>query len=135
MPTMNQRIAGARKRPKNKSQAAALRGAPFRCGVVIYVKVISPKKPNSANRCICRVRLTTGKEVNCYIPGERNTIKEHSTVLVRGGKVKDLPGVKYHIVRGSHDADSAIGPSWTNDKKRNVSRSKYGVKKPKNNES
>jgi len=131
MPTSNQKLKGARKRPKNKSKSAALEGAPFRCGVVLYVKVISPKKPNSANRCICRVKLTTGREVNCYIGGERNNIKEHSTVLVRGGKVKDLPGVKYHIVRGSHDADPAIGPSWTNDKKRNVSRSKYGVKKSK----
>jgi small subunit ribosomal protein S12 len=130
MPTINQKINGARKKRIHKSQSAALQGAPFRCGVVVYVKVISPKKPNSANRCICRVRLTTGKEVNCYIPGERNSIKEHSVVLVRGGKVKDLPGVKYHIVRGSHDADAAIGPSWTNDKKRTRSRSKYGVKKP-----
>jgi len=131
MPTVNQKLRGARKVRKVKSKSAALKGAPFLRGTVLYVKVISPKKPNSANRCICRVRLTTGKEVNCYIPGERNTIKEHCTVLVRGGKVKDLPGVHYHIVRGTLDADSAFGPSPTNGARRNVSRSKYGVKKPK----
>jgi small subunit ribosomal protein S12 len=133
MPTVNQRIAGARKKRKVKSKSAALMGAPFLRGTVLYVKVISPKKPNSANRCICRVRLTTGKEVNAYIPGERNTIKEHSTVLIRGGKVKDLPGVKYHVVRGTLDADAARGPTNTSEVAvyRNVSRSKYGVKKPK----
>lgn len=131
MPTVNQKINGARKARKVKTKAPALKGAPFKRGTVVYVKVISPKKPNSANRCICRVRLTTGQEVNAYIPGERNDIKEHSTVLIRGGKVKDLPGVRYHVVRGVLDASAAIGPSHTNEKKRNVSRSKYGVKKPK----
>jgi small subunit ribosomal protein S12 len=133
MPTTNQKVNGARAPRKVKSKAPALKGAPFKNGVVIYVKVISPKKPNSANRCICRVRLTTGQEVTAYIPGERNTIKEHSVVLIRGGKVKDLPGVRYHVVRGTRDADGASGPSNTNQARRNVSRSKYGVKKPKTN--
>lgn len=131
MPTINQLHNGSRKTRKRKTKAPALKGAPFKNGTVIYIKVINPKKPNSANRCIARVRLTTGQEVTCYVPGERNNIKEHSTVLVRGGRVKDLPGVRYHIVRGTRDADGAAGPSWTNDKRRNVSRSKYGVKRLK----
>lgn len=131
MPTINQIRRGARKTPKKKTKAPALKGAPFKNGTVIYIKVISPKKPNSANRCIARVRLTTGLEVTAYVPGERNDLKEHSWVLVRGGRVKDLPGVRYHIVRGHGDCSGAAGPSNTNNARRNQSRSKYGVKRPK----
>jgi small subunit ribosomal protein S12 len=91
----------------------------------------TPKKPNSALRKVAKVRLTNGQEVIAYIPGEGHNLQEHSIVLVRGGRVKDLPGVRYHIVRGTLDALGAAGPSNTNKLTRNVSRSKYGVKKPK----
>jgi len=133
MPTINQMISGARKARKTKTKAPALQGAPFRNGTVTRIYVVSPKKPNSANRCVCRVRLTNGIEVTAYVPGERNTLKEHSTVLIRGGRVKDLPGVRYHIVRGTRDCDGAAGPTNTSnaDVRRNQSRSKYGVKRPK----
>ncbi len=130
MPTVQQKINGARKKRKTKTKAPALKGAPFKNGTVTRIYIVNPKKPNSANRCVCRVRLTNGTEVTAYVPGERNNLKEHATVLIRGGRVKDLPGVRYHIVRGTRDADGAAGPSPTNDKRRNVSRSKYGVKKP-----
>ena len=133
MPTKNQLHKGARKVRKVKTKAPALKGAPFKNGVVTKVYVVAPKKPNSANRCCCRVRLTNGEHVTAYIPGERNTLKEHSVVLIRGGRVKDLPGVRYHVVRGTRDADGAAGPTNTSDRQvfRNVSRSKYGVKKRK----
>ena len=130
MPTVQQKIKGARKPRKRKTKAPALKGAPFKNGTVTRIYIVNPKKPNSANRCVCRVRLTTGQEITAYVPGERNNHKEHATVLIRGGRVKDLPGVRYHVVRGTRDADGAAGPSPTNDKRRNVSRSKYGVKKP-----
>jgi small subunit ribosomal protein S12 len=131
MPTVNQMINGARKARKVKNKAPALKGAPFKRGTITRIYVVSPKKPNSANRCVARIRLTNGLEVTAYVPGERNTLKEHSCVLIRGGRVKDLPGVRYHIVRGMLDADGAAGPSPTNNMRRNVSRSKYGVKRPK----
>jgi small subunit ribosomal protein S12 len=131
MPTINQMIQGARKKRKKKTKAPALKGAPFKNGTITRVYVVSPKKPNSANRCVARVRLTNGVEVTAYVPGEKNTLKEHSCVLIRGGRVKDLPGVRYHIVRGTRDADGAAGPSNTNSKRRARSRSKYGVKKLK----
>jgi small subunit ribosomal protein S12 len=91
----------------------------------------TPKKPNSALRKVARVRLTSGLEVTAYIPGEGHNLQEHSIVLVRGGRVKDLPGVRYHVVRGALDASGAAGPSPTNKSTRNRSRSKYGVKRPK----
>lgn len=131
MPTINQLINRARQTKKKKNKAPALKGAPFKNGAVTRIYVVSPKKPNSANRCVCRVRLTNGVEVTAYVPGERNNLKEHACVLIRGGRVKDLPGVRYHIVRGTRDADGAAGPSPTNNARRNVSRSKYGVKKQK----
>lgn len=130
MPTLNQISNGSRRKVANKAKAPAFNGAPFKAGVVSRVYIISPKKPNSANRCVCRVRLTNGQIVTAYVPGERNELKEHSHVLVRGGRVKDLPGVRYHIVRGALDANGAKGPSSTNEKTRNQSRSKYGVKRP-----
>ena len=132
MSTVNQLRKGARKARKVKTKAPALLGAPFRSGTVTKVYIVNPKKPNSANRCVCRVRLSNGKEVTAYVPGEKNTLKEHSHVLVRGGRVKDLPGVRYHLVRGTLDCDGASGPTNTSDQPvyRNVSRSKYGVKRP-----
>jgi small subunit ribosomal protein S12 len=131
MPTLNQLVRGVRAAKKKKNKAPALMGAPFKNGVVTRIYVVSPKKPNSANRCVARVRLTNGIEVTAYVPGERNNLKEHAVVLIRGGRVKDLPGVRYHIVRGTRDADGAAGPSPTNNLRRNVSRSKYGVKRAK----
>jgi len=104
-------------------------GCAQRRGVCLAVKTQTPKKPNSALRKVARVRLTTGYEVTAYIPGEGHNLQEHSVVLVRGGRVKDLPGVRYHIVRGTLDSLGAAGPSNTNKLSRNVSRSKYGVKK------
>jgi small subunit ribosomal protein S12 len=97
--------------------------------VCLAVKTQTPKKPNSALRKVARVRLTSGYEVTAYIPGEGHNLQEHSVVLVRGGRVKDLPGVRYHIVRGTLDSLGAIGPSNTNKKERTIGRSKYGVKK------
>lgn len=95
------------------------------------VYTTTPKKPNSALRKVCRVRLTNGIEVTSYIPGEGHNLQEHSVVLIRGGRVKDLPGVRYHVVRGTLDAAGASGPSSTNKANRNCKRSKYGVKRPK----
>lgn len=131
MATINQLRKGARKAARRKNKVPALKGAPVKSGTVTRVWVMTPKKPNSAKRVVCRVRLTTGVEITAYVPGEKNNLKEHATVLVRGGRVKDLPGVRYHIVRGVKDCDAAKGPSQSNEKFRNQSRSKYGVKKPK----
>ena len=123
MPTINQLVRLGRKRIKKKSAAPALKGNPFKRGVCLIVRTVSPKKPNSALRKIARVRLTNGMEVTAYIPGIGHNLQEHSVVMIRGGRVKDLPGVRYHIVRGTLDT------SGTKDRK--SSRSKYGTKKPK----
>jgi len=123
MPTINQLLRLGRSRQKKKSKSPALRSCPQRRGVCIQVRTMTPKKPNSALRKIARVRLTTGIEVTSYIPGEGHNLQEHSIVLVRGGRVKDLPGVRYHIVRGTLDT------AGVTDRKK--SRSKYGTKMPK----
>jgi small subunit ribosomal protein S12 len=122
MPTINQLVRKGRKPPKNKSKSPALANSPQKRGVCLAVKTMTPKKPNSALRKVARVRLTTGQEVTAYIPGEGHNLQEHSVVLVRGGRVKDLPGVRYHIVRGALDALGVEG--------RKQGRSKYGVKRP-----
>jgi len=126
MPTVNQLIRKKRKAKKKKSKSTALQKNPFKKGVCLYVKTMTPKKPNSALRKIAKVRLSNGKEVIAYIPGIGHNLQEHSIVLVRGGRVRDLPGVKYHIVRGSFDTGGVEG--------RKKSRSKYGAKKPKEGE-
>ena len=131
MPTINQLVRKGRRKVVVKTKSPALKGAPQRRGVCVQVMTRTPKKPNSALRKVAKVRLTNGQEVIAYIPGEGHNLQEHSIVLVRGGRVKDLPGVRYHIVRGTLDALGAAGPSTTNKLTRNVSRSKYGVKKPK----
>jgi small subunit ribosomal protein S12 len=131
MPTINQLVRKGRTAMKNKTKAPALADCPQRRGVCVQVMTRTPKKPNSALRKVAKVRLTNGQEVIAYIMGEGHNLQEHSIVLVRGGRVKDLPGVRYHIVRGTLDALGAVGPSNTNKLPRNVSRSKYGVKKPK----
>ena len=123
MPTINQLVRKGRKKARKKVKAPALVGCPQRRGVCLQVKTMTPKKPNSALRKVARVRLTSGFEVNAYIPGEGHNLQEHSVVLVRGGKVSDLPGVRYHIVRGTLDSLGVDG--------RKQSRSKYGVKQPK----
>ena len=123
MPTISQLIRLGRISKKKKSKSPALKGCPQRRGVCLQVRTMTPKKPNSALRKIARVRLTTGIEVTAYIPGEGHNLQEHSIVLVRGGRVKDLPGVRYHIVRGTLDA------AGVNARRRG--RSKYGAKKPK----
>ena len=123
MPTINQLVRSARKRVKKKTKTPALKGAPQKRGVCTRVYTTTPKKPNSALRKVARVRLTTGIEVTAYIPGVGHNLQEHSVVLVRGGRVKDLPGVRYHIVRGTLDAVGVAG--------RKRSRSKYGAKRPK----
>ncbi|MDD5116917.1 MAG: 30S ribosomal protein S12 [Candidatus Omnitrophica bacterium] len=123
MPTIAQLIRHGRVSKKKKSKSPALKACPQRRGVCLQVRTMTPKKPNSALRKIARVRLTTGIEVTAYIPGEGHNLQEHSIVLVRGGRVKDLPGVRYHIVRGTLDA------SGVNARRR--SRSKYGAKRPK----
>jgi len=123
MPTVNQLVRKGRRAPKEKTKTPALGGAPQKRGVCTRVFTHTPKKPNSALRKVARVRLTNGFEVTAYIPGEGHNLQEHSIVLIRGGRVKDLPGVRYHIVRGSLDASGVNG--------RNKSRSKYGTKKPK----
>jgi small subunit ribosomal protein S12 len=123
MPTISQLIRIARKSKNKKSKSPALKGCPQRRGVCLQVRTMTPKKPNSALRKIARVRLTTGIEVTAYIPGEGHNLQEHSIVLVRGGRVKDLPGVRYHIVRGTLDA------AGVNARRRG--RSKYGAKRPK----
>lgn len=131
MPTINQLVRKGRQKLTAKSKSPALKGAPQRRGVCVQVMTRTPKKPNSALRKVAKVRLTNGQEVIAYIPGEGHNLQEHSIVLVRGGRVKDLPGVRYHIVRGTLDSLGAVGPSNSNKLNRMVSRSKYGVKKPK----
>ncbi len=139
MPTINQLVRKNRKpKPKKSKSPTLLRGfnslknkptfypSPFKRGVCVKVSTTTPKKPNSALRKIARVRLTNGQEVTAYIPGEGHNLQEHSVVLIRGGRVKDLPGVRYHIVRGVLDAAGVEG--------RKQERSKYGVKKPKDNQ-
>jgi len=131
MPTINQLVRKGRKPIKKKTKSPALQDCPQRRGVCVQVMTRTPRKPNSALRKVAKVRLTNGQEVIAYIMGEGHNLQEHSIVLVRGGRVKDLPGVRYHIVRGALDTLGAVGPSNTNKVNRNVSRSKYGVKKPK----
>ena len=121
MPTTNQLVRKGRRAPHFKSKSPALEGCPQRRGVCLDVKTMTPKKPNSALRKIARVRLTTGHEVTAYIPGVGHNLQEHSVVLVRGGRVKDLPGVRYHIIRGTLDSLGVDG--------RKRSRSKYGAKR------
>jgi small subunit ribosomal protein S12 len=123
LPTINQLVRKGRKVVKKKTKAPALQSCPQKRGVCTRVYTSSPKKPNSALRKVARVRLTNGIEVTSYIPGEGHNLQEHSLVLVRGGRVKDLPGVRYHIVRGTLDASGVDG--------RMQSRSKYGTRKPK----
>ena len=123
MPTINQLVRKGRKRIKKKTNTPALKGAPQKRGVCTRVYTSTPKKPNSALRKVARVRLTNGIEVTAYIPGIGHNLQEHSVVLVRGGRVKDLPGVRYHIVRGTLDTLGVEG--------RKKGRSKYGSKKPK----
>nr|YP_008578518.1 ribosomal protein S12 [Asclepias nivea]YP_008578563.1 ribosomal protein S12 [Asclepias nivea]YP_008578603.1 ribosomal protein S12 [Asclepias syriaca]YP_008578647.1 ribosomal protein S12 [Asclepias syriaca]YP_009235519.1 ribosomal protein S12 [Cynanchum wilfordii]YP_009235606.1 ribosomal protein S12 [Cynanchum auriculatum]YP_009652514.1 ribosomal protein S12 [Vincetoxicum insigne]YP_009652515.1 ribosomal protein S12 [Vincetoxicum insigne]YP_009746952.1 ribosomal protein S12 [Vincetoxicum len=125
MPTIKQLIRNTRQPIRNRTKSPALRGCPQRRGTCTRVYTITPKKPNSALRKVARVRLTSGFEITAYIPGIGHNLQEHSVVLVRGGRVKDLPGVRYHIVRGTLDA---VGV-----KDRQQGRSKYGVKKPKQN--
>ena len=123
MPTINQLVRNGRKAVQSKTSAPALMKCPQRRGVCTRVYTTTPKKPNSALRKVARVRLTNGFEVTAYIPGEGHNLQEHSIVLIRGGRVKDLPGVRYHIIRGTLDA------SGVSDRRK--SRSKYGAKKPK----
>ncbi|MFP4600462.1 MAG: 30S ribosomal protein S12 [Persicimonas sp.] len=123
MPTINQLVRKGRKKVKKKTDAPALQGSPQKRGVCTRVYTTTPKKPNSALRKVARVRLTNGIEVTSYIPGEGHNLQEHSVVLIRGGRVKDLPGVRYHIIRGTLDA---IGVQ-----ERRQGRSKYGTKKPR----
>lgn len=138
MPTINQLVRKGRTSKSKKSKSPAMqftldtlhrrktelrRGAPFKRGVCTRVFTMTPKKPNSALRKVARVRLSNGMEVNAYIPGEGHNLQEHSIVQIRGGRVKDLPGVRYHVVRGRYDTAGVEG--------RNQSRSKYGTKKPK----
>lgn len=123
MPTVNQLVRKGRKQQAAKSKSPALKKNPFKRGVCTLVRTVTPKKPNSALRKIARVRLTNQIEVTAYIPGEGHNLQEHSVVLVRGGRVKDLPGVRYHIVRGAQQT------SGVNNRKK--SRSKYGTKRPK----
>ena len=123
MPTINQLVRKGRKKKVTKTSAPALRACPQKRGVCTRVYTTTPKKPNSALRKVARVRLTNGMEVSSYIPGEGHNLQEHSVVLLRGGRVKDLPGVRYHIIRGALDA---VGVST-----RRQGRSKYGAKRPK----
>ncbi len=123
MPTINQLARNERSRKKEKSKCPALKACPQRRGVCVRVFTTTPKKPNSALRKVARVKLSSGIEVSAYIPGEGHNLQEHSVVLVRGGKVKDLPGVKYHIVRGALDTAGV--------ENRKQSRSLYGAKRPK----
>ncbi|MCX7343758.1 MAG: 30S ribosomal protein S12 [Proteobacteria bacterium] len=123
MPTINQLIRKSREPKVNRNKVPALEACPQRRGVCTRVFTTAPKKPNSALRKVARIRLTNGFEVTGYIPGEGHNLQEHSVVLIRGGRVKDLPGVRYHIVRGALDTQGVKG--------RKQSRSKYGVKRPK----
>src|SRR6478672_10912084 len=123
MPTINQLIRRERQIQKRKTASPALQGSPQKRGVCIRVYTTTPKKPNSALRKVARVRLTNGLEVTSYIPGVGHNLQEHSIVMIRGGRVKDLPGIRYHIIRGSLDTAGVTG--------RKQSRSKYGAKQPK----
>lgn len=123
MPTINQLVRQRRKKQKSRTASPALERCPQKRGVCVRVYSTTPKKPNSALRKVARVRLTNGIEVTSYIPGEGHNLQEHSVVLIRGGRVKDLPGVRYHIVRGKLDTQGVNG--------RNQGRSKYGTKRPK----
>ena len=123
MPTINQLVRKGRKKILKRSKSPVLESCPQKRGVCLQVKTMTPKKPNSALRKVARVRLSNGKEVTVYIPGEGHNLQEHSIVLVRGGRVRDLPGVRYHVIRGVLDA------SGVEDRRR--SRSKYGTKRPK----
>jgi small subunit ribosomal protein S12 len=123
LPTINQLVRQGRKQVEKKNKAPALAGSPQKRGVCTRVYTTTPKKPNSALRKVARVRLTNGIEVTAYIPGEGHNLQEHSIVLIRGGRVKDLPGVRYHIIRGTLDTSGVSD--------RMQSRSKYGAKRPK----
>ena len=123
MPTINQLVRKGRRKVRSRSKSPVLQSCPQRRGVCLVVKTTTPKKPNSALRKIARVRLSNGREITAYIPGEGHNLQEHSIVLVRGGRVRDLPGVRYHIIRGTMDAAGVDG--------RKQQRSKYGVKKGK----
>jgi len=123
VPTLNQLVRQGRRRIQQKTSAPALKSCPQKRGVCTRVYTTTPKKPNSAMRKVARVRLTNGIEVTAYIPGEGHNLQEHSIVLIRGGRVKDLPGVRYHIIRGTLDASGV--------EQRRQSRSKYGAKRPK----
>ena len=123
MPTINQLVRKGRKKVQKKNKVPALQGCPQKRGVCVRVYTTTPKKPNSALRKVARVRLTNGYEVTSYIPGEGHNLQEHSVVLIRGGRVKDLPGVRYHVIRGTLDSLGVLD--------RRKSRSKYGTKKPK----
>ena len=123
MPTINQLVRKGRRKIRSRSKSPVLQSCPQRRGVCLVVKTTTPKKPNSALRKIARVRLSNGREITAYIPGEGHNLQEHSIVLVRGGRVRDLPGVRYHIIRGTMDAAGVDG--------RKQQRSKYGVKKGK----
>ncbi|HUT52245.1 MAG TPA: 30S ribosomal protein S12 [bacterium] len=123
MPTINQLIRKERVKPHKKTKAPALQGCPQKRGVCVRVTTFTPKKPNSAMRKVARVRLTNGIEVTTYIPGVGHNLQEHSVVLIRGGRIKDLPGVRYHIIRGTLDSLGVAD--------RKQARSKYGAKRPK----
>jgi len=123
MPTINQLVRKGRKSMRKRSKSPVLESCPQKRGVCLQVKTMTPKKPNSALRKVARVRLSNGKEVTAYIGGEGHNLQEHSVVLVRGGRVRDLPGVRYHVVRGTLDATGVDD--------RNQARSKYGSKRPK----
>jgi small subunit ribosomal protein S12 len=123
MPTINQLVKSGREAPRQKTAAPALQRSPQKRGVCVRVYTTTPKKPNSALRKVARVRLTNGMEVTTYIPGEGHNLQEHSVVLIRGGRVKDLPGIRYHIIRGTLDAAGVTN--------RRQGRSKYGAKRPK----
>lgn len=123
VPTISQLVRKGRKKTRKKSNSPALQACPQRRGVCTRVYTTTPKKPNSALRKVARVRLTNGIEVTAYIPGEGHNLQEHSIVMIRGGRVKDLPGVRYHVIRGTLDASGVSD--------RNQRRSKYGTKKPK----
>ncbi len=132
MPTINQLIRKGRKPKVKKTKSPALQGCPQRRGVCTIVRTMTPKKPNSALRKVARVRLTNGVEITAYIPGIGHNLQEHSVVLVRGGRVKDLPGVRYHIIRGTLDCAGVENqPTTRNQDRRMQGRSKYGSKRPK----
>ena len=124
MPTINQLVRKSREKVSKRNKVPALKSCPQKRGVCLRVYTTTPKKPNSALRKVSRVKLTNGQEVTAYIPGEGHNLQEHSVVLIRGGRVKDLPGVRYHIIRGTLDTQGL--------EKRRQRRSKYGAKRPKN---